>query len=757
MATAVTASGVTTFVGTTGDVAIAQTIVTTTDEDNPVSFGFTVARQPLTLRVGTTSGDQDIISDSLFAPGVHVVTFTPGVTTYYMQFELKGVGNATLSDFARLAPGVLELTTPWAASVVPSLRHTQSLNTMWFAGGGEEMHVLERRGQTSWSLRPFLQLDGPFAPLNLSGTTLTPAARTGTTTLTSSAPLFSSLDVGSIMRLTHSGQFETADFDGVDQVTDAIEVSGIDAGRQFRATITGTFTGTILLERSIGNEVNYSTFASYAAGTSVAVDDELDNQIIYYRFRMSAYTSGTATVTLQYSVGVTDGICRIFSVDADNVVTVDVIEPFGLASATALWNFGAWSGRAGHPDAVALYDGRLWTARNNAYWGSASDNFGSFDVGPLPNQAISRTFGGRMSDTRWLLGAGRLLAGLSGGEYEISSNAFDDVLLPENVKSRVKTTKGSADSNPVLVDEASLFISRSLERIYRYGESDGAMSTDDLTRLNQDIGGAGGFVEMSWQDEPEPRLWCVRADGQLAVLVFNLKEGVVAWCRLPHDGFVESVCVTPGTPEDQVHLVVKRTVNSGTVRYIEKLAPEAWDTLQEAWRLHCALSYSGVATSSLSGLSHLEARDDVYVWANGQQLGPFTVSGGAIADIGMDATYAIAGLLYDGDYKSGRQNWGAQMGSAIATEAQLEKMGMILHQTAGAAVSWGDSFTDMETLPDRQDDGTLTFDTAVQLWNEDIEADIMGDTGKDVRLHIRMGTAGPATVLAVAPVKKTNG
>ena len=123
----------------------------------------------------------------------------------------------------------------------------------------------------------------------------------------------------------------------------------------------------------------------------------------------------------------------------------------------------------------------------------------------------------------------------------------------------------------------------------------------------------------------------------------------------------------------------------------------------------------------------------------------------------MDVTYAIAGLLYTGDYKSGRQNWGAQSGSGIATFSQLEKLGLILHQTAGGAISWGDSFTDMETLPDRQDDGSLTFDAAVQLWNEDYEGDIMGDTDRDTRLHIRMGTAGPATVLGISPIKKTNG
>ena len=166
--------------------------------------------------------------------------------------------------------------------------------------------------------------------------------------------------------------------------------------------------------------------------------------------------------------------------------------------------------------------------------------------------------------------------------------------------------------------------------------------------------------------------------------------------------------------------------------------------------------YSGSSTSSLSGLDHLEGREDVYVWANGQQAGPFTVSSGAIADVGFSFTYAIAGLLYEGTYKSGRLNWGAAMGSALATNKQIEKAGLILHQTAGGSVSWGSDLDDMETLPDRETE-TLTYDSAVQLFSEDREESVMGWTDRDSRLYIKMSTAGPATVLGIATTLKTNG
>jgi hypothetical protein len=498
---------------------------------------------------------------------------------------------------------------------------------------------------------------------------------------------------------------------------------------------------------------------STSTATSGFFDDDLDNQVAYYRWRMTAFTSGAAVSSLTYAGGVTEGIARIVTVTADNTVTADVIEPFGTTTSSSLWALGAWSGRFGHPDVVALFDGRLWALRGNAYWGSASDNFGSFAVGPLASDAIGRTFGGNMASARWAVGASRLLVGLSGFESEIGSNSFDEVLKPENVRARNKSTKGSADSHAIHLDDAAIFINRSKQRLYRFGYSNqtGDMGTIDLTRMHREIASTLGFTEMAWQQEPEPRLWCVRGDGEVGALVFDVDEGVVAWCRMVVDGDIESVCCLPtDDAEDEVYFVVKRTVGGVDVRHVEKLAPEAWTTIQTAWRLHDALAYSGTATSTFTGLSHLEGRTDVYVWANGQEAGPLTVTGGSIT-LPFEVTYAIAGLKYSGRYKSGRLAWGSRTGASLVAEKQLEKVGLVIHRTAGGAIAWGPDFDDVERLDDRIDDGTLVFDAAVQEWNGDHEFPVHSWTEPDTRLCIKMDTAGPATVLAVVHTMKVNG
>ena len=759
MASISISGAVITFLCDAGNEAVARSQVTTTSGNTLVSFSFTVGRQPLIMRVGTAAGGQQIVPDSIFLPGFHLVSFTPDATTYYVEFILRAVGTAKLTSFVRVAPGVMEITSPYTAAQVASVRMTQSLNTIFMAGGGQEIYVFERRGQNSWSLRPYWQIDGPFAPLNFSNVTLTPAARTGTTTLTSSTALFTTMDVGALIRLIHSGRFETATLDAVDDVTEAIRVTGIDATRQFRVSITGTWAGTVVLERSIGNEFSFGTFASYTVNTAPTIDDDLDNQVIFYRLRMSAYTSGAAVVSLTYGSGVTEGIARVVTVDADNQVTVDVMRAFAQVTATTLWAFGEWSGRFGQPAAVALFDGRLWVGRDNAYWGSASDDFSSFAVGPLANQAISRTFGGRMSSVRWLAGAGRLVAGLSGFEVEISSNAFEDVLRPENVKSRGATTRGSLDADPLVVDDAAVFISRTAKRLYRlgYAAQEGAFGTEDLTRLHREIGGADGFVSLAYQIEPEPRIWAVRSDGECACLVYDRSEGVVGWCRLVTDGFVESVTCLPGTPEDEVYFVVRRTVNNATVRYIERLATQYFTSLNACNRLHSTLTYSGGSTTSLTGLSHLEARTDVYVWGNGRVSGPYTVTSGAIT-VDYGVTYAVVGLKYSGLYKSAKLNYGGDNGSVIGSEKQLSRLAVMLHQTAGGCFEWGDGFDDsMSVLDDIQSESGFTFDTAVQLWSGEDDFHLEGATQMDTRLHIRMTGAGPVTVLCVAPTLSTNG
>ncbi|WP_370372519.1 hypothetical protein [Henriciella pelagia] len=742
--------------------AVARNEVTQASVNTATTYRFEVRRRTLTLRVGTSAGAQDIVTDNPFAPGIHYVTFTPGVSPYYIEFRLSQEGEAVLAGFEQVdAAGDLSIEAPWTESELASLRHEQSLNTEWWVMGDKIPRALERRGATSWSLRLFQPANGPFSADNLSDIEMTAAARTGTTTITANRPVFVEGDAGALIRLTHAGQYESETFTSVDEVSDPIRVTGVEGERIFYYTVSVSGTGTVVLERSVGNKLNWVTHQTFSSTTSGSVDDDLDNQVIFYRFRCTA-TTGSVAVTLTYGGGVSDGIGRIHTVDADNEVTVDVLDEFAKTTATTIWALGAWSGRFGYPEATALHDGRLYTARRNAYWASAPDNYEDFEIGPEDGNALGRTFPGRMSSVRWL-GAGKvLMAGLSGQEALITSNAFQELIVPSNVRSTIETNRGSANTSQVLVDGGAVFVSRSLERLlmFYYDSGLGGHVTQDLTRLNRDVCGAGGFREIAYQSEPEPRLWCVRNDGQIGVLSFDPGEKVFAWWRVVMDGAVESVCCVPGTPEDDVYFIVRRTVGGSLKRFVEKLAPEDWDasggSAASAWRLHCALEYSGAETSTLTGLDHLEGREDIYVWGDGAQQGPFTVSSGSIT-LDSPVSYAIAGLKYSGRYRSPRMTWGGQMGTPLTRDKKIGGLGIVTENTPGGCLAWGRSFNEdeMDRLEDVQQDDL--YDGEISLWTADLKNRAFeGETDTDPRIHILMDKAGPAKVQALVPLVKTN-
>lgn len=748
MASSFTATGATggAFVCEAGDYAIGRSSVTTAATTSEVSFKFNVARRPLVLRVGSTAGGQEIVEDIEFPPGDYVHTFTPGVSPYYLEFQLREVGQATLSGLERVAPGLLTLPTPFQGATLRSIRSEQSLNVMWLADGRTKPRVLARFGTASWGLRLFQPKDGPFEGNEISGITLTPSTRTGTSVITASGPVFKATDAGSLIRLTQNGQYETASGNALNVTSETIRVSGTGAAvRTFYYTVSGTFVASVTLQRSVGGETNWADVTTVTSATSASLNDALDGQIVYYRLKVTAWTSGTATMDLTYSGGVTDGVARIFTVDADNAVTVDVLEPFSTTDATSIWSRGSWSDRYGWPSFPALFDGRLSFLRAGRRWQSVSDDYESFALGFEADQSISGTIPGQMNIPRWAKARDRLMIGTGGGEGYISAGRDDEVMTPDNARARIRTDRGSIDADAALVDGSPAFIHRSGRKVNLMVWDGNGYSLVNLSRLHRDIAGVGtgSLLELAYQHEPEPRLYAVRDDGECATMLLSVAEQVGGWSRIDPTGTnakIESVCVVPGTPEDHVYRVVSRTIGGSTVRYVEKQARERWTSSSAAWRLEAALEYSGASTSTLTGLSHLEGQS-VYVWGNGRISGPHTVSGGSVTT-SFAVTYAIVGLKYQGFYRGPRA-------PNITKSKKIERLGIVLHNTVGGGVSWGQDFTEMSTLDDRSTEDT-TYDSVLPVYSEDVDFPLSGSWSNDARVCVRLEGVGPATILGLA-------
>lgn len=734
------------------------------------TFAFEVQRRPIKFSVGTTVGLEDILGEITLEPGYHLITVLPTATSYYLRAKLDEGGKAIITNMARKAAGVMVLQTPWPIANLASLRMRQANDIVYFYHPDYRTRVLERRGDTSWSLRLFRPEDGPFETPNLTTTTLTPSDVSGSVNVVASKALFSSSSVGQLLELTHQGQTETLAATAVDQVTDSIRVIGIDTNRQFTLAISGTFVATVKLQRSFGNTVDWIDYNSYSSIQNVSINDELPNQIVYYRVICSAYTSGTVNVTLAYGNGETTGRGEIVSYTNSTTVVVEVYEAFGATTATTRWSEGSWSDASGWPAAGLIEDSRHWLLGDGGrLWVSASDDYESFLVDSDLSAAISRTIGvGDTNVPRWIEAASRIVAGTHGGELEIGSNNLDETITYLNLKAKTVGDEGSANAQAVRAGKRVVFIDNSRMRLMQaYQDSDtGSTEVDDLCRLHEKIAGeieqgsGDGFVELAYQRRPERRIWVVRSDGQLCVMLYVPREGIYAWARITgaDGGLFKSVCVIPGSPEDRVHVLVERVINGSTVLYHERFALNYFPVITEddgsqnapeAWRLQCALVTDGSPATVFSGLSHLQG-ETVRVWADGKDVGTKVVSGGSIT-LTDAASYVIIGLEVAARWKSSKMSYGARRGTGLTMDKSIGRLGIVTYQTPIGALSWGRSFDDTDDGLQNEFFDQITMDQPALLVSSEENNPFEGVTEVDPRIHLKMRGAAPVTVLAIVP------
>lgn len=729
-----------------------------------------ITNGPVTLRVGTAPTGDNYVAETSLSTGTHSIVFTP-TGNFYIQLSSVLRREVLVSSVSFEAAGVLEVPTPWTAADLPSLRYDQSGDVVFVACNGYQQRMIQRRSARSWSVVSYRPLNGPFRNEYQGSTTISPSVLNGNGTFTSSQPYFRTGHVGALFRVLSTGQTVSATLTGADQATDAIRTTGVGDGRNFRVTVSGTWSATVRLQYSIG-EVGYWVDAPYQAGygyytTNQDFDypyNDFDNQIVYYRLAIKTgqYTSGSAVCSLQFSGGGVSGVGRVTAYTSPTVVSMEVIEPFGGTSGTDTWAEGAWSDFRGWPTSVALHEGRLWWAGRDNVWGSESDGFESFadtldgeTIGD--SNSISRTIGsGPVDVINWLSAGRRLFIGAQGGEKSAQASSLEEPLTPTNFNIKTISTLGSAGVSPVNLDASTLFVQRSGRRLYEISQDSASYdySTSDLTGLVPDLV-TGSIVDLAIQRQPDTRVHAVRSDGTVAVLIMDKVENVICWVEVETNGSVEGVVVLPGTPEDEVYYLISRTIGGVQVRYLEKWA------LEEDCRgatinaqADSFISYSGASTSTITGLSHLEG-ERVIVWGDGLDLSPgagasqatYLVTSGAIT-LDRSVSNAIVGLPYKAQYKSRKLIEGAVLGVGLTQRKRVDHLGLVLADTHPQGLRYGPNFDTMDALPLAVDYATVDPDAMWTDYDQD-SISFPGNWSTDSRVCLEAHAPRPCTVLAM--------
>ena len=271
---------------------------------------------------------------------------------------------------------------------------------------------------------------------------------------------------------------------------------------------------------------------------------------------------------------------------------------------------------------------------------------------------------------------------------------------------------------------------------------------------------------MAYQQEPDSILWCVRDDGIFAGLTYQRSENVVAWhqhklggtfgtgASATGYGVVESVASISGElTEDQLWVIVKRTINGATKRYVECFADFDFDeTASTDFRfLDSHLTYSGGSTTTLSGLSHLEGQV-VSILADGSTHADKTVSSGSIT-LDRSVTSAVVGLNYDSILQTMRIEGGAAEGTAQGKTKRISKVVLRLFETVGAKV--GPSLTSLETIPFRTTSSNLGQPSSTLLAG-DKEIEFRDDYNTDGFIFVKQDQPLPLSLLAIYPTVVTS-
>jgi hypothetical protein len=491
-------------------------------------------------------------------------------------------------------------------------------------------------------------------------------------------------------------------------------------------------------------------------------------------------TTGSVTITASAStfvstdvnrlVRIGDGIAKITAFTSATVVTATTSTDFANTNASTDFSLGAFSTTTGFPSCVTFFEQRLvfagTTNQPQTIFFSKSGDYENMDANiggtVADDDAMIYTIASnQVNAIRFMTATRTLIIGTAGGEFTVSGGGTDSAITPTNILIKKQSNHGAANVDAIAVGNATLFLQRAKRKIrelaYNF-DVDGYLAPD-MTILAEHVT-EGGITQMAYQQEPNQIIYAVRGDGELIGLTYQREQQVTAWHRHVFGGvfgsgkaICESVAVIPtDDTEYEVYVIIKRTINGATKRYIEVLNTFDFTTTDNTTFnfLDSQLSYSGSSTTTLSGLSHLEGQT-VSILADGATHPDKVVSSGAIT-LDRAVTKAKVGLSYSSILQTMRLDAGSQNGTSQGKTKRIYEITIRLFESVGVEV--GESLTNMERIPFRTSADPM--DQGIPPFTGDKAVEFRGNYDTDGFIFVRQTQPLPLTILSLYPELQTN-
>ncbi len=731
---------------------------------------------------GYENGDEVLISSVGGMTEVNGKRFlVADKTTNTFELQDKDGVDINSSGFTTYTSGgvsnkVFEITTPYLEAELFDLKFAQSADVMYICHPNHEVEKLSRTGHTSWTLTDVDFTKGPFLDPNITTTTLTPSnSSTGSRNITASA--VTGINGGSGFLATDVGRqiHFNAGYATITSITSTtVVVATVTTAFTNANAITnwylGAFSDTtghpscvtffeqrLVFAATLNNPqtVYFSRSGDYEnmdanLGGTIADDDAIiytiaSNQVNAIRFMTSTRTLiiGTAGGEFTVSGGGTDS-----AVTPTNIL-IKKQSNHGAANvdAIAVGNATLFLQRARRKIRELAYNFDVdgYIAPDMTILAEHITEGGLTQVAyqQEPNQIIyatredgelvGLTYQREQQVTAWhrhIFGGRFGIATLTVSDYANIANGTKLTLTKsDGTTVDFTSTTGTAGTNEFKTQTNNNTTATNLKTAINAHANFTATVSSAVVTITETAHEATGYLTIRSFDSTR---------------LTATSEGKAV---------VDSVAVIPTDDKEyQTWIIVKRTINGVTRRYVEYLNELDFDETDNTSFnfLDSALSYSGSAATTISGLDHLEGQV-VSVLADGATHPNETVSSGSIT-LDRSAKSVKVGLAFTSLLQTMRLDAGSQDGTSQGKTKRIYDITVRMFETIGIEV--GPNLSDMERIPFRSSANLM--DEGIPPFTGDKEVEFRGNYETDGFIFVRQTQPLPFTILSLYPRLVTN-
>jgi len=730
---------------------------------------------------GYSNGDEVVITSVVGMTEVNGKRFlVADKTTNTFELQDKDGTDINSSGFTTYSSGgvsnkVFEITTPYTTAQLFDIKFAQSADVMYITHPSHEVAKLSRTGHTTWSLDEVSFTKGPFQDPNITTTTLTPSsASTGSRNITASAITGINGGVGwlatDVGRQIHfNGGYGvitartsatvavatiTTAFTNANAITDWYLGAFSDTtGHPSCVTFFEqrlVFAGTTNQPQTVffSKSGDYENMDANLTGT-ISDDDSIvytiaSNQVNAIRFM-------TATRTL--IIGTAGGEFTVSGGGTDSAVTPTNI----LIKKQS--NHGA-----ANVDAIAVGNATLFLQRAKRKIRELAYNF-DVDGYLAPDMTILAehiTEGGLtqiayQQEPNQIIYAVRGDGELVGLTYQreqqvtawhrhifggIFGTATITVTDYANIKNGTRIVLKKSDGTTTTFTSATSATSG----FFHNATSNNQTATNLKTLIDADS---------NFTATVSSNVVTIKEVVSTGLDYLTISSFDIARLTATSEGksICESVAVIPtDDTEYQVYVIIKRTVNGSSRRYVEYLNNvDFTETDNTTFNyLDSSLAYSGTAVTTLSGLDHLEGQT-VHILADGATHPAKVVSSGSVS-LDRSSTNVKIGLGYNSILQTMRLDAGSQNGTSQGKTKRIYEITVRLYESVGVEV--GPNLSDMERIPFRTSADVM--DQGIPTFTGDKAVEFRGNYDTDGFIFVRQTQPLPLTVLSLYPELQTN-